>query len=394
MGVGTMSRELDELTVQDLRERGSLKWTRFGGDTIGAFIAEMDFGTAPAITQALHHAVEQEIFGYLPPRLSTEVAQACARWQQQRYGWRISPEQVCLTSDVLTALELVMRHHSRTGSPVILPTPSYMPFVTTPPLHGRQVIQVPMLADGGRYALDLDGIDRAFAAGGHLLVLCNPANPVGRVFSAEELRAITGVVDRHGGKVFADEIHAPLVFPGHHHIPYASTSATAAAHTITATSASKAWNVPGLKCAQLLYSNPADLAIWRQVGTVASASASSLGAVATIAAYRSGEPWLRDVLGYLDRNRRRLADLLPPEVGYTPPEGTYLGWLDCRALDLAEPGEFLRERAGVAVVDGAECGDAGRGFVRLTFATPRPILERALSRMSHAIDRRAIAHSA
>lgn len=389
MGVGTMSRELDELTVQDLRDQGSLKWTKFGGDTIGAFIAEMDFGTAPPITQALHHAVGQASFGYLPPKLSTEVAHACAQLQQRRYGWRIAPEQVFPVSDILTALELVMRHFARADSPIVLPTPSYMPFVTTPPLHGREVIQVPMLPDDGRYVLDLDGIARAFAAGGHLLVLCNPANPVGRVLSVDELRALTEVVDRHGARVFADEVHAPLTYPGHRHVPYASTSPAAAAHTVTATSASKAWNVPGLKCAQVLFSNPADLANWRRVGTVASASPSSLGAVATVAAYRAGEPWLRDVLGYLDRSRHVLADLLPAPVGYTPPEGTYLAWLDCRQLDLADPSGFFRERAGVAVVDGADCGDAGRGFVRLTFATPLPILERALTRIRHAIDRSA-----
>jgi cystathionine beta-lyase len=327
MGGGAMARELDAVTAQDLREQGSLKWTRFGGDTIGAFVAEMDFGAAPPIVRALHAAVDRESFGYLPPGLAAEVTLACAQWQQRRYGWEVAPERIQPVSDVLTALELVIRHFSRPEHPIIVPTPAYPPFLAVPALHGRKIVEVPMAQEHGRYQLDLDGIGRAFAAGGDLLVLCNPANPVGRVLSVEELRAVTEVVDRHGGRVFADEVHAPLVYPGHQHLPYASTSPTAASHTVTATSASKAWNLPGLRCAQVVFSNPADLATWQRVGTFASASASTMGAVATVAAYRSGEPWLRDVLGYLERNRRSVGDLLPPQVGYRAPEGTYLAGL-------------------------------------------------------------------
>jgi cystathionine beta-lyase len=396
------SGERDAITAPDLREQGSLKWTRYGGDTIGAFVAEMDFGTAPSIVQALHAAADRSVFGYLPPALADELAQVCARWQQERYGWQVAPERIFPVSDVLTALELVMRHfgdarepkrrhRSPAGSPIILPTPAYMPFLTVPPLHGRTIIEVPMARDGKGYLLDLDGIDRAYRAGGHLLVLCNPHNPVGRVLTPDELSAVTEVVDRHGGRVFADEIHAPLVYPGHRHIPYASTSPTAAAHSLTATSASKGWNLPGLKCAQVIV-DPADVPTWRQAASSAAAAPSTLGVVANIAAYRTGGEWLDGVVGYLDRNRRALGVLLAehlPQLGYQPPEGTYLAWLDCRRggadhrrgerLD-----EFFRDRAGVAVVDGAECGEAGRGYVRANFATPLPILERAVTRMAHA----------
>jgi cystathionine beta-lyase len=388
----TSTSALDAITAEDLRDQGSLKWTRYGGDTIGAFVAEMDFGAAPPVQRALHAAVEAASFGYLPPRVAADLARACADWHRERYGWPVDPEQVQPVPDVLTALELVIRHFTRPGSGVILPTPAYMPFLTVPPLHGREVLEVPMARDGGGYRLDLDRIDRAYRAGGDLLVLCNPANPVGRVLTAGELAAVTDVVDRHGGRVFADEIHAPLVHPGHRHIPYASTSTTAAGHTVTATSASKAWNLPGLKCGQVVLSNPGDARTWQRVGAGAPALASTLGAVAATAAYRDGGPWLADVLAYLDRNRRALADLLGahlPEVGYTPPEGTYLAWLDCRRLGLDQPpGGFFHEHAGVAVVDGAECGEAGRGQVRLTFATPLPILERAVTRMAHAVANR------
>jgi cysteine-S-conjugate beta-lyase len=385
----TMAKELDELTAQDLRERGSLKWSRFGGDTIGAFVTEMDFGTAPAITRALRGAVEAETFGFLSPRLTADVARETARWHRHRNGWEIAPEQVRLVDEVLTGLELAMRHFTAPGSAVIVPTPAYPPFLTVPPLHGREVIQVPMHRDGGRYVLDLAGIDRAFADGAGLLVLSNPANPVGRVFTVDELAAVGEVVERHSGRVFADESHSPLIYPEHRYTPYASVSTASGAHTLTATSAEEAWNLSGLKCAQVILTNPADADTWQRVGSAPSASASTLGAVATAAAYRAGAPWLREVLAYLDHNRRRLRDMLPEEVGYSPPEGTYLAWLDTRGLGIGDaPGEFLRERAGVAVVDGAECGEVGRGYVRLTLAMPRPILERAVTRSTHAVGRR------
>lgn len=389
----------DAVTAADLRARGSLKWTAFDADTIGAWVAEMDFGTAPPVTYALRAAVAAGRFGYLPPDLRAELAQACAQWQQQRYGWPVAPEQVHPVSDVLTAFELALRHLSRPGSPVILPTPAYMPFLTVPGLHGREIIEVPMARDsghtgaegGGRYLLDLDGIDRAYRAGGHLLVLCNPANPVGRVLTADELAGVTEVVDRHGGRVFADEVHAPLVYPGHRHLPYASTSPTAAAHTVTATAASKAWDLPGLKCAQVVL-DPADAGTWRRVGSLGPPAPSTLGVVASIAAYRDGAPWLDRLLGYLDRNRRALGELLAdqlPGVRYAAPEGTYLAWLDCQRLEVGDaPAGFFRERAGVALVEGAECGAAGRGHVRLNFATPLPILRAAVAQMARVAGRR------
>jgi cystathionine beta-lyase len=386
----TRTGQLDAVTERELRDRGSLKWTSFGPDTIGAFVAEMDFGTAPEIEAAVRAAVGSGSLGYLPPGLRAELAEACAQWQQQRYGWTVPPERVFAVADVITALELVIRHFSRPGSPVIVPTPAYPPFRSVPPLHDRAVIEVPMARDGPRYVLDLAGLDAAYRAGGDLLILCNPANPTGRVLTAGELAGVTELVDRHAGRVFADEVHAPLVYSGHHHLPYASTSPTAAGHTVTATAASKAWNLPGLKCGQVIVGGPADAATWQRAGSPASAEPSLLGVVAAVAAYRSGRQWLADVLAYLERNRRALGELLAgrlPQVGYQPPEGTYLAWLDCRALGLAggaSPAAHFHRSAGVALVDGADCGAAGQGHVRLNFATPLPILRRAVNRMADA----------
>jgi cysteine-S-conjugate beta-lyase len=383
--------DFDSIEVAHLRGAGGLKWSMFP-DTIGAFVAEMDFGTAPVVTEALHAAVDAGVFGYLPSSLADAMSEASAAWHRDVYGWDIFPDQVHPIADVVAGLQLAIEHYSRPAAPVILPTPAYMPFLTVPPAMGREVIQVPLLETEDGYRMDLEGIDAAYRAGGHLLILCNPYNPVGRVFTAEEMLAISEVVSRHDGRVFSDEIHSPLVYPGGRHLPYASLSEETAAHTVTATSASKAWNLPGLKCAQLIISNTPDAEIWERVGPMAIHGAANLGVIANTVAFTAGRPWLDHVLGYLDTNRRLLGDLVAehlPGVRYTPPEGTYIGWLDCRDLGLGvSAADFFREQAGVALTDGAACGEAGVDFVRLVFATPRPILEEALASMGKALRNR------
>jgi len=251
-----------------------------------------------------------------------------------------------------------------------------------------------MTTSGGRPALDLAGLDAAFRQGGHLLILCNPCNPVGRVYTKDELAGVAEVVARNDGRVFADEIHAPLVYPGGTHIPYASVSEQAASHSVTGTAASKGWNLPGLKCAQLILTNDADAATWAERGFMFEHGASVLGVRASAAAYRDGGDWLADVVSYLDGSRQLLAGLLAehlPAIRYQPPEGTYLAWLDCRELfrdRLIEvsPAEFFRARGRVLLTDGAACGEAGRGHVRLNFATPRPVLAEIVRRMAAAVN--------
>jgi cysteine-S-conjugate beta-lyase len=296
-------------------------------------VAEMDFGVAPPIEAALLDVIKRADFGYLSEQALAEMAVACAAWQRDRCGWDVDPGRIRPLPDVITGLAAAITVFSRPGSPVILPTPAYMPFLTVPGSLDRDIIQVPMAAGGGRYALDLDGIDAAFKRGGHLLILCNPSNPVGRVYGRDELAAVAEVVEANGGRVFADEIHAPLLYPGGTHVPYASLSAATAGHTITGTAASKGWNLPGLKCAQLLLSNDRDAATWTERGSTFEHGASTPGVRAGTAAYRDGGPWLDDAVAYLDGSRSFLAGLLAehlPEAGYQPPEGTYLAWLDCR----------------------------------------------------------------
>lgn len=381
---------IDATTVAELRRRGSVKWTVPGPGGFGAGVAEMDFGAAPAILDALAGLSADAKFGYLPLPLAEELAAACADFQRRRYGWDVDPAQVRNVPDVLRALQVAITQFSRPGSPVILPTPAYMPFLTVPGFLGREIIQVRMRAEDGRYTMDLDAIDDAFRRGGHLLIFCNPYNPLGRVFTTAEMAQLSGVVEARGGRVFADEIHGPLVYPGMRHIPYASTSDAAAAHTLTATSASKAWNLPGLKCAQVILTSEADRRRWDDLAFFATHGASNPGVAANIAAFTRGEAWLDEVVGYLDNSRRLLADLLArhlPGVRYRTPDGTYLAWLDCTELDLpGSPGELITERAHVTVVDGPAFGAGGPGGFRFNFATPQPILTEMVERIAAVLN--------
>jgi cystathionine beta-lyase len=381
----------DALSEDSLRAVGSLKWTRYG-PAIGAFVAEMDFGTAPAVTAALHEAVDRGHLGYLTTEAAADMARACADWQLRRYGWLVPPERITPLADVVAGLQVAIERFTPPGSPVVLPTPAYMPFLAVPGALGRELVEVPMVERDGRATYDLDGIATAFARGARLLVHVNPHNPLGRVFTAEEQLALSDVVEDAGARVFSDEIHAPLVHLDAVHRPYASLSPATARHTVTATSASKAWDLPGLKAAQLILSNDEDAAHWERVGDLYTHGASTPGVLANTAAYDAGESWLDGVLAYLDGNRRLLGELLAdrlPGVRWTPPEGTYLAWLDCRDLGLpTSAGRFFLEQAGVAMVDGPDCGAPGAGHVRLNFATPRAVLTTIVDRMADAVRRR------
>jgi cystathionine beta-lyase len=383
-----LTANYDHLTVEDLTGVIGKKWNSYPG-CIGAFIAEMDFATAPAVVDALHGAVSMGFFGYLPDALELELDEAVSAWYRNTTGWEVPAAQVHSMPDVLKGLEIVLKMYAPRGGKVIVPTPAYMPFLMLPERLGREQIEVPMSNASGRWEYDLDAIDAAFKAGGEVLILCNPHNPIGRVLERDEMLAISEVVERHGGRVFSDEIHAPIVYPGHQHVPYASVSEAAANHTITAIAASKAWNLAGLKCAQIVLSNEADIATWNEDGGWTAHGASSLGVVASIAAWTEGQEWLDGVIDYLDGNRHlvgtMIADLMPG-VEYTKPEGTYLTWIDFRNTGLdGDLAEFFREKAGVALTGGNACGKIGNRSVRFNIAMPRPILERAVNQMADAL---------
>ena len=377
----------DDIAADVLRHRGSMKWTRFP-DTLPAFVAEMDFPLAPPIAQALHAAVDAPLLGYLPEPTKNDMREASAEFLARHYQWSVPSEWVFPAGDVLSAYEVTLRAFTRDGSPVIVPTPAYMPFISLTEMLGHPVIQLPMVTTGGRPVLDLDRIGSELAAGAQVVVLCNPHNPLGLVHTKEELLALAEVVDHAGALVFSDEIHAPLTLFGHHHIPYASINDTTASHTVTSTSASKAWNLPGLKAAQLIVSNPEHYKALKEMEFTVSHGASILGVIATTAAYRDGGEWLEEARHYLEGSATEFAQMVSsslPGAGFRQLEGTYIAWLDASAVDIGNyesPAHYFANEAGVSVTDGAMCGEAGVGHIRLILATPRPILREIVSRLA------------
>lgn len=383
----TFAESVDATTIEVLRARASCKWATFPG-TIGAWVAEMDFGLAEPIADALARMDADFMYGYPNAAMLTGLRAATSEFLASRYGWSVEPSAIAELSDVLGAMGAVIAAFTEPDAPIVVPTPCYMPFVTIPPAFGRRLVQVPMvrLADG--WELDADALAAALTPGA-LLVLANPFNPLGKVWTRAELERLSVIVDAAGARVFSDDIHAPLTFEGFTHVPYASVNEVAAAHTITAVSASKAWNLAGLKCAQVVFTNPADLKAWKAGGHRRAAEASNPGIVAGTAAYRDGLPWLTDALAYLDGNRRLVAEELPrlvPGAVVSPLQATYLQWVDLRGSGIeGNPRQFFFDRARVALTDGALCGDAGRGHIRLNIATPTPILREILDRMGAAV---------
>jgi cysteine-S-conjugate beta-lyase len=379
----------DHLTEQQLRARKTIKWNHFGPDVLPLWIAEMDFPTAPAVVDGIRACVADDEFGYPAFREDT-LARSTADWCRRRYGWRVSPEWVRVVPDVLKGMEVVINFLTRPESPVVLPVPAYMPFFDLLRITGRQRVEIPMPQDdSGRYVMDLDALDAAFAAGAGSLILCNPNNPLGTAYRDDELRAIVDIAARHHARIIADEIHGPLVY-GRPHVAAASVSDTAAHTVVTLTSASKGWNLPGLICAQVILSNERDAREWEFINKLHKMGVSTIGIRANIAAYDHGAGWVDELLTYLQANRDHLAKTLPelsPGVKVNSPEATYMSWVDFRALNLpTEPAEHLLSKAKVALNPGIPFGaTVGSGFARLNFATTRAILDRAIDAIAAAL---------
>ena len=365
--------------------KNGLKWGYYDEDVLPAWVAEMDFGIAPAIGQTLHEAVDRADTGYLYPSAMEETARAATGFWAERLGWQVDPERVMAAPDVVEGTRRAIVHLTQPGSSVILPTPAYYPFFSMVERSGREQVEVPgIVDDGGRYILDLDGIDRALTAGAGSIVLCIPWNPTGRSFSVQELSALIEVVESHGGRIISDEIHASLTYPGHEHVVAADIAPDT---VITVTSASKAFNLPGLKCAQVVLTNDDDVDVWSKYFTLEKVGAGTFGLFANTAAYESGGDWLDGVKRKLEVNRRLLGELMSthlPEVGYREPEATYLAWLDFSAHGHHKPSAYILEHARVALNSGAPFG-SGEGYARLNFATTEAVLTQMVKRIAGAL---------
>lgn len=376
-----------------LYRTGSLKWTgitRPNGDpTIGAWVAEMDFGTAPEVADAMKRAIDNGLLGYQPTWLAPSVAAATAEFHDRRFGWDVDASHVRLVASVLPALEATINHLVRPGAPVIVPTPAYMPFLSIPGKFDHPVIEVPSLrgtrAGGHGWALDLEGIRAGLESGAGLVILCNPWNPVGRVLREEELRALHDLVSRYDALVFADEIHSSLVLD--ESIPfvsYASLGPSYASHTVTATAASKGWNIAGLPCAQVILPDEELRGRWDEFGAQVRHGATVIGAVGTITAYQHGDAWQREVKDLIRAN----VDLVESRLSGSPidfvrPEGTYLTWWGFARTDLGRlsPCAVLRDKAGIATNEGMTLGADYREWARINLACAPDVAERIVERV-------------
>ena len=390
-----MGHPYDALTLAELSSRRSMKWRAFPPDVLPAWVAEMDFPHAEAITRTLDAMVRASDTGY---PWEGGLAEAYAAFSLRRYGFEPDIAGAGLVPDILRGIAIALQQLTPSGSAVAFLTPAYPPFFETIRSIGRAVVQVPMvLSETGRYELDPERIETAMADPEvAAFLLCNPHNPVGRVFDSSELRLIAESAERHGVLVLSDEVHAPLTYPNpdgaRGHLPFAALG-DVARDSVTLVSASKGWNLPGLKCALAIGNGPRTAAVFANLSIEVRAGASPLGVAANIAAFTEGVGWLEDTVAYLDRNRTLLSELLDtslPAVRYVPPEATYLAWLDCRGLGVGDdPAEVFLRRGRVAVNSGEDYGENGRGFVRLNFATSAAILTETVSRMLTAVGDRA-----
>ncbi|HEY7967155.1 MAG TPA: aminotransferase class I/II-fold pyridoxal phosphate-dependent enzyme [Solirubrobacteraceae bacterium] len=380
-----MSGALTALTIEELRARRSTKWRHFGPDVLPLWVAEMDVALAPPVAAALHEAVERGDTGY--PELD-DYAGAMAAFARRRWGWNADAAAMAPVADVMRGIVEVLALLTSPGDCVVVNSPVYFPFYAFIAHSGRRVVEAPLGPDHRIDAAALDSaLAQAGAGGGRAaLLLCNPHNPTGTVHTRDELETAGALAFEHGVRVVVDEIHAPLVYEGHVHVPYLSLAVGANAFTLL--SASKGWNLAGIKAA-LAAAGPDAVDELATIPDAVRHGASHLGVISHVAALELGEPWLDALIPELDANRRLLGELLAkhlPEARYSAPEGTYLAWIDCRALGLGDdPAAAFLERAGVALSAGPAFGTGGAGHARMNLATSPQIVSEAVERMAAAV---------
>ncbi|HEB88293.1 MAG TPA: putative C-S lyase [Deltaproteobacteria bacterium] len=383
---------LDELDIHRLRQRRSAKWHLHPDDILPAWVAEMDFPVAASIQDELRRFVESSDLGYPLESEDTGLPRVFSERMQERFDWSPDPRRVELLSEVVQGLFIALEAFTEKGEGAIVQTPIYPPFLAAVAETGRRLVENRMIRGGERLEFDLDGLADRIDPGTRILLLCNPHNPSGRVMTQEELDRLAALVLEHDLLVVSDEIHADLVFEGRRHIPFASLGPEIARRTITLTSTSKAFNIPGLRCAIAHFGDARLQARFNQLHPVHTRGGIGLlGIYASIAAWRWGQPWLDEVVPYLQANRdfvrERLAERIP-EIGFDAPESTYLAWLDCAALPIeGSPASFFLRNGGIALSGGRRFGGGGDQHVRLNFATSRPILSEAIDRMAKALGR-------
>ena len=379
----TLNPELTDIPIDRLRRRNSYKWARFPDDVLPAWVAEMDFPLATPVRQALSEALDLGDCGYSYPK-KIGFGEAFAGFARARLGWHLNSDWVLPAISVFNAISATLSLITKPGDTVIVTPPFYVPFYTLIHELRCQVAEAPLL-DG---KLDPAAIDRRFAEGATTLVLCSPHNPSGSVPERAELAAIADSAARHHAWVLVDEVHAPLVLPGSHHIPFLSLPEAATERSVAFSSASKAFNIAGLKCALVIAASERLFALLQRLPTRIT-DCGHFGAIASVAAFREGGGWLDDVIAVLDHNRRLVSDLLNeslPDIGYCEPQAGYLAWLNLRSINTGcDPSATILDRGRLAVTSGLDFGSPGGGFVRLNFGTTPHLVEQAIERLVAAV---------
>ncbi len=372
-----------------LRTLTCAKWTYFEPDVLPAWVADMDLPPAPVAVDAVRALADRGDFGY-QMATTNRLPEVWSQWQESHHGWCPDPAHVRVMCDVMQGVDAALFVHTRPGDGVVLFTPIYPPFLKSATAAGRRVIDCPL--DPDAWKLDPERLEAAIDDRTTAILLCDPHNPTGHVFTEAELAVIADVAERYDLLVISDEIWADLLHPGQRHVAFASLSDEAARRTVTVSAASKAFNLAGLRCA---VAHVGDSEVRRKLKEIPGhvlGGVGSPGADATLAAWTQGETWLEETRRQLTACRDHLAERLAselPEVGFTVPEATYLAWLNMRSLGLdTDPAKFFLEEARVALSPGQDFGTHGEGFARLNFATTQRILDEIVDRMAEALRRR------
>jgi len=376
------------------RDSESFKWREYPQDVLPLFVADMDFRSPEPVARALRKYVDDGVYGYPRGLHSFDVSELpelphiVAERMADRYNWQIRPYDVVLVPGVVPALNLACHAAGPQGAVLVQP-PVYPPILSAPRnAHLKRQEAALSVQSDGTYSIDWDAFANAFTAETRMYLLCNPHNPVGRVFRRDELARLAEICLSKNVTICADEIHSDLLFTGHTHTPIASIDAEIAQRTITLIAPSKTFNLAGLQCGFAVIPNPELRARFQKSREGLTPWVNVMGLIGAEAAYREGQPWLDRLLPYLEGNRDFLYDFVRQElrgVAMSKPEGTYLAWLDCRRLGLDNPYEFFLKQARVALSSGLSFGQGGAGFVRLNFGCPRATLEEALQRLKDAI---------
>jgi cysteine-S-conjugate beta-lyase len=380
-----------ELSEAFLRSRRSDKWQLHPSDVIPAFVADMDFAVAEPVQAAITRLVAAKEYGYPKREGESTLNAAYVRYMRRRFGIETEATLVQPIGNLVQGTFAAILAFSEPGDGVILHVPNYPPFREAINTTERRLLPLPMHDAGTRHTFDPDEMRRLVDARTRIILLCNPQNPTGRVFSREELQSIAQLAIERDLIVVSDEIHCDLVYPGREHIPFMSLGADVAARTITLNSATKSYNIPGLSCAVMHFGSAELLARFRRrILPRLLGHPGVTGIDATIAAWDEGQPWLDAVLAHLDKARRHVIDVLAaeiPEIRCHLPEATYLAWLDCRALSLQAPSAFafFLEKAKIGFSAGETFEPTATQFVRMNFATSRTLLDEILKRMIKAV---------